>query len=63
MKVAVTWEMCGYVDIEADNMEEAMGKFKKESDYISLPMNGDYVDGSFNLISNDVEEMEIMSGN
>ena len=36
---------------------------KKESDYISLPMNGDYVDGSFNLISNDVEEMEIMSGN
>lgn len=43
--------------------EEAMEKFKKESDYISLPMNGDYVDGSFNLISNDVEEMEIMSGN
>lgn len=55
--------MCGYVDIEANNMEEAMEKFKKESDYISLPMNGDYVDGSFNLISNDVEEMEIMSGN
>lgn len=23
-KVAVTWEMCGYIDIEADNMEEAM---------------------------------------
>lgn len=63
MKVAVTWEMCGYVDIEANNMEEAMEKFKKESDYISLPMNGDYVDGSFNLISNDVEEMEIMLGN
>lgn len=29
MKVAVTWEMCGYVDIEANNMEEAMEKFKK----------------------------------
>ena len=26
-KVAVTWEMCGYIDIEADNMEEAMKKF------------------------------------
>lgn len=23
-KVAVTWEMCGYIDIEANNMEEAM---------------------------------------
>ena len=28
MKVAVTWEMCGYVDIEADTMEEAMEKYK-----------------------------------
>ena len=26
-KVAVTWEMCGYIDIEANNMEEAMKKF------------------------------------
>lgn len=23
MKVAVTWEMCGYVDIEAESLEEA----------------------------------------
>ena len=60
MKVAVTWEMCGYVDIEADTMEEAMEKFKKESDYIKLP-DGEYVDGSFQLTSEDVEEMETMS--
>lgn len=59
MKVAVTWEMCGYVDIEADTMEEAMEKFKKESDYIKLP-DGEYVDGSFQLTSEDVEEMEAM---
>ena len=32
MKVAVTWEMCGYVDIEADTMEEAMEKFNNESE-------------------------------
>lgn len=60
MKVTVTWEMCGYVDIEADTMEEAMEKFKKESDYIKLP-DGEYVDGSFRLTSENVEEMEVMS--
>lgn len=60
MKVAVTWEMCGYVDIEANTMEEAMEKFKKESDYIKLP-DGEYVDGSFRLISENVEEMEVVS--
>lgn len=61
MKVAVTWEMCGYVDIEANNMEEAMKKFHSESDHIKLPEDGEYVDGSFQLSSNDVEEMEAMS--
>lgn len=34
MKVAVTWEMFGYIDIEANNMEEAMRKFYSESDHI-----------------------------
>lgn len=61
MKVAVTWEMCGYVDIEAETMEEAMEKFEDESDHIKLPENGDYVDGSFQLSSDDVEEMEAMA--
>ena len=57
MRLAVTWEMCGYVDVEANTLEEAMEKFNKESDYIKLP-NGDYVDGSFQLSTDDVEEME-----
>ena len=61
MKVAVTWEMCGYVDIEADTMEEAMKTFNEDSDYIKLPNDGEYVDGSFRLSSNDVEEMEEMA--
>lgn len=40
MKVAVTWQMCGYVNIDADTMEEAMEKFNNESDYIKLPVDG-----------------------
>ena len=61
MKVSVTWQMCGYVDIPADTMEEAMEKFNNESDYIKLPTNGEYVDGSFELSSDDADEMEAMA--
>jgi hypothetical protein len=57
MRLAVTWEMAGYVDVEANTLEEAMEKFREESDYIELP-NGDYVDGSFRLSTEDVDEME-----
>lgn len=60
MKVAVTWQMAGYVDIPADTMEEAIEKFRNESDYIPLP-EGEYVDGSFSLTSDDVDEMEAMA--
>lgn len=61
MKVAVTWEMCGYVDIpQANTVEEAMQIFDKESDYIRLPKEAEYVDGSFQLSTEDVEEMETM---
>lgn len=61
MRVAVTWEMCGFVDINAPSMEEAMERFEKESDHIKLPKDGVYVDGSFQLSSDDVEEMEAMA--
>lgn len=60
MKLAVTWEMCGYVDVEADTLEEAMEKFYDECDYIKLPNDGEYVDGSFQLSTDDVDEMEAM---
>ena len=60
MKLAVTWEMCGYVDVEADTLEEAMEKFYDECDYIKLPRDGEYVDGSFQLSTDDADEMEAM---
>jgi len=59
MKLAVTWEMCGYVDVEANTLEEAMKKFNDECDYIKLP-DGEYVDGSFQLSTQDVDEMDAM---
>lgn len=36
MKVAVTWEMCGYVDIEADTMEEAKQKAAENSNITEI---------------------------
>ena len=63
MKVAVTWEMCGYVDVPGNNMEEAMEYFDKNSDYIRLPSNGEYVEGSFCLSTDDVDAMEAMCHN
>ena len=41
--------------------KNAMEKFNNESDYIKLPTNGEYVEGSFQLTSDDVEEMELMA--
>ncbi|MGN0485533.1 MAG: hypothetical protein ACI4HI_18495 [Lachnospiraceae bacterium] len=61
MKVAVTWQMCGYVDIDRPTMESAMKYFEENSDCIKLPKDGIYVDGSFELSSDDVEEMKIMA--
>lgn len=61
MKVAVTWQMCGYVDIpNVTSMESVMIYFNENSDYIKLPTDGEYVDGSFELSTEDPDEMEAM---
>lgn len=61
MKLAVTWQMCGYVDIpNATSIESAMIYFENNSDYIKLPTNGEYVDGSFELSTDDPDEMKVM---
>ena len=62
MKVAVTWECSGFVDIEAPTLEDAMQIFEEQSDYIKLPDNGEYVDGSFALSTDDVDEMQALAG-
>lgn len=59
-RIAVTWEMCGYIEVEADSTEEAMNKVMENSDNFSLPLSQDYVDGSFRLSTDDVDEMKAM---
>ena len=53
-KVPVSWQMYGYMDIEAEGWDEALEI--AEDDGTSLP-DGDYVDGSFE-VDHDVLEWE-----
>lgn len=59
-RIAVTWEMCGYIEIEADSTEEAMEKFMEDPDLYDLPYEQDYVDGSFQLSVDDAETMKMI---
>lgn len=60
-KVAVIYKAFGFVEVEGETMKEAMENFNKNIDFIPLPYDAEYVDGSFQLSSNDVEEMESLA--
>ena len=59
IKLPVTWEVCGMIEIEADSIEDAVNKFDENIDFISLPSNGEYVDGSFDLSNREIEYLEL----
>ena len=57
--VAVVWQCAGFIEVEANSIEEAMSDVKKHPDNYSLPKDGcEYVDDSFCLATDDVEEMK-----
>lgn len=60
-RIAVTSEAAGYIEVEANSIEEAMEKVRKNPNNYPLPYNGgEYVDGSFRLSTDDVDEMKII---
>lgn len=48
-KVAVTWEMYGTLDIEANSWQEALEIANKTQDDLPLPDDKTYVDASFRI--------------
>lgn len=48
-KVPVVWSAMGYVTVEADSGEDAMKYVKDHLDEFSLPLNGEYLDDSFEV--------------
>lgn len=62
IKLPVSWEMFGIVEVEANSIEEAIEYFDKNIDQIPLPYGGgDYVDGSFDLVESDEEYIELFN--
>ena len=61
MKLAVTYQMCGYIDVPGDTVEQSMENFNNDPDEYDLPKNAVYVDGSFELSTQDVDEMKAMT--
>ena len=47
-KVAVEWTMYGTVEVDADNVEDAIDNVENDPD-MPLPDDGEYVDGSFQI--------------
>lgn len=52
-KIPVTWEVCGYVYVDADTLVEAMETARDDEGIIPLPTESDYVDGSWRLSETD----------
>lgn len=46
-QIPVSWEMCGTVVIEANTIEDALEM--AWSDSVNIPMNGDYINGSWKV--------------
>lgn len=61
-RIAVVWEKAGYVDVEADSVEESMQKVSDHPDDYDPPDDSNYVDGSFRLQTEDVDEMKEILG-
>ena len=59
IKLPVTWEAFGIVEIEANSIEDAVNYFNENSDYINMPKNSEYVDGSFRLSESDPDFIKL----
>ena len=66
-KIPVVWEAFGVLDVEATSLEEAIKMVREDKDVngkeFSLPLDGEYVDGSFRLSYEDdeIEEYELFN--
>lgn len=63
VKLPVTWEMCGYVNVATTDglIKTAIEVFKETCDDIPLPDDKVYVDSSFVLTTEIVEDIAVMT--
>ena len=58
-KLPVVWEVYGTIEVEAETIEDAVAYFDENSDFIPLPKETHYIDGSFDLSSREVDYLEL----
>jgi hypothetical protein len=51
IKLPVTWQLCGIIEVDADSIEDAIKNFDPMVE--ELPDEQHYVDGSFELSDDD----------
>ena len=54
-RLPVTWEVCSFVNVTAETLEEAIEDFKENSDEFDLSDDPVYVEGTFELSTDDPE--------
>lgn len=59
IRLPVTWEVCGFINVEAENIESAIEYFNESADRIPLPEDFEYVDASFSLTDTDPEFIKL----
>ena len=55
----VTWQVCGFIKVEAESIEAAIEYFNESSDNIPLLEKCEYVDASFSLTDPDPELIQL----
>ena len=53
--VPVSWQMCTTIRIQAETLEEAIKIARDDEGVLSLPQNGEYVDGSWEVSCDDAD--------
>jgi len=48
-KIPVSWEMCSFIKVEANSLSEAIAHAVKHEDEYELPTDGNYIDASFKI--------------
>ena len=62
-KVPVTWEVYATIEVEAETLEEAMKIAEDENGEIPLPIQTEYVDGSWRVNVDSPEELALYNQN
>lgn len=57
-KIPVTWTVCGLLEVEAEDLDAAIERVRDNPDDFELPGHHDYVDGSFEVTSDDRQIVE-----